>query len=240
MRAWPWLAAALALGGCARCGGAGDGARAGADAAVARVKHSSDMQTTLLTAFPEPRGTNIIEGRVVLRRRYEALPEGVFEAWMRRQGFAEADGGFVRKPFVVSRVGPDEVTLTFPVDEAFVERAFTTTNSLSTMEMGLYFPRGLPVALETYDFTLHYRAKPERVAYLTRQLVELLLANSQWRLGPTPEGWGSPPDDGGFGEVPERFKVRLEEASRPATMTVRRDGGEVWVHYALVTDAPAP
>lgn len=234
-----------ALSSCARCGSspapdAGVSAPAAVpDAAVAHAKHSVDLRTALLVAYPEYRGTTILDGHAALRRTYEALPEDAWAKSVQANGFVEVDGGLARKPFLLERPAPNVAVLSMRVDGEVVEKVFEAPMALSSMEMGLYLPRGLPVAGETYELFLHYGVMPHRRAgFLSRQVVELLLRNGQWTLGATPEGWGPQPDDGGFGEVPEHFTVTLKEAGRPATLTVQRDAGEVRLTYALVTDAP--
>jgi hypothetical protein len=237
------LAALSLSGACARCAPAAarDAGRAEAVAPPPRARHSVDLRSALLVAFPEYRGATILDGRAALTRRYSALPA---EAWAKAvtgNGFTEFDGGLFRKPFLLERPEPEVAVLSLPVDGELVQKVFEAPTPMSSMDMGLYLPRGLPVEAEAFELALHYGAMPHRRAgFLARQVVELLLRNGQWATGATPEGWGANPDDGGYGEVPEHFTVTLRELSRPATLTVKRDAGEVRVTYRLVTDAPAP
>lgn len=241
--------AVAALSSCARCApSSATTPDAGVSAAVqlpvaapAHAKHSVDLRTALLVAYPEYRGTTILEGHSALRRTYEALPEDAWAKSVKANGFVDVDGGLTRKPFLLERPAPNVAVLSMRVDGEVVEKVFEAPMALSSMEMGLYLPRGLPVAGETYELYLHYGVMPHRRAgFLSRQVVELLLRNGQWTLDATPEGWGPQPDDGGYGEVPEHFMVTLKEAGRPATLKVQRDAGEVRLTYSLVTDAPAP
>jgi hypothetical protein len=206
------------------------------------VKRSIDLRSALLIAFPEYRGAFITEGSAVLIRRYAALPEEALARALEANRFTAApDGGFSRPPFHLARPAPSTLALTLPVDMATVEKVLQSPMSISSMEMGLYLPRGLEVDDERYALTLHYRAQsPSRGAFLARQVLELLLANGQWVPGPLPDGWEPRPDDGGYGAVPEAFEVRLTERGSGATLDVWRDGAEVRVKYQLVTDAAAP
>jgi hypothetical protein len=233
----------LGLASCARCSTTTPDAGAPVpDAGPAHVKRSTDLRTAMLVAFPEYRGVDVVDGYATLTRRYVSLPADALAKSNQGNGFtAMEDGGLFRAPFVLSRAGPDTLVLTLPVDTTVVEKVQTAPMALSSMEMGLYLPRGLPVAEEHYEFYLHYRALPaKRASFLTRQVVELLSRNSQWKAGPLPEDWGADPGDGGFGTVPERFTVTLDESMSGAHVTLSRDGADVWVRYEVVTDAPAP
>jgi hypothetical protein len=242
-----FAAVAVALSSCARCApsststpdaGAANAARV-PDAGRPHVKHSVDLRTALLVAYPEYRGTTILDGRVALKRTYEALPEDAWAQSVKANGFVEVDGGFTRTPFLLERPAPNVAVLSMRVDGEVIGKVLEAPMPLSSMDMGLFLPRGLPVAFESYELFLHYGATPhQRAGFLTRQVVELLLRNGQWTLEATPEGWGPQPDDGGLGEVPEHFTVTLKEVGRPATLKVQRDAGEVRLTYSLVTDAP--
>jgi hypothetical protein len=196
----------------------------------------------MLVAFPEYRGARLLEGHASLTRRYVSLPPAALAKSNQANGFtATDDGGFFRAPFTVTQVGPDTLVLSLVVDMGVVEKVFNAPTALSSMEMGLYLPRGLPVADERFEFAVHYEAvPPKRAAFLTRQVVELLSRNSQWKVGPLPDDWGANLPDGGLGPVPEAFTVSLEEATSGAQVTVERDGADVRVRYVVVTDAPAP
>ncbi|MEW6434338.1 MAG: hypothetical protein AB1730_22795 [Myxococcota bacterium] len=243
MRWWAMAAVALGLSACARCASPAV-VDAGAPVPVKappkqRARHSVDLRTALLVSYPEYRGSVILEGRAALTRRYVSLPDEAWAKAVKGNGFTpEADGGLVRAPFHVEREG-DVVVLWMAVDGPVLEKVFSAPTALSSMDMGLYLPRGLEVADERFELSLRYGAVPHaRAAFLSRQVVELLARSGQWKLGAVPEGWGADPGDGGYGEVPERFTVTLEEQGRPATLTVTREASEVRVVYTLVTDAP--
>jgi len=237
------LAVCLLLASCAKCGAssATDAGASAPDAGPARVKRNTDLRTAFLVAYPEYRGTRLLDGRASLTRRYETLTDDALEKARQANGFTVTeDGGLFRAPFTLTRPSQDTLVLSLLVDLAVVDKVFNAPLALSSTEMGLYLPRGLPVADERFDFFVHYEAVPAtRAAFLTRQVVELLSRNSQWKVGALPEGWGADPGDGGFGAVPERFTVTVTEAGTDATVTVTRDGADVRVEYSVVTDTPA-
>lgn len=236
------LALGLCVASCARCGSSTfDAGTPTPDAGPAHVKRSTDLRTAMLVAFPEYRGARLLEGHASLTRQYVALPAGALAKSNQANGFtATADGGFFRAPFTVTQTGPDTLVLSLDVDMGVVDRVFNAPMALSSMEMGLYLPRGLPVAFERYEFAVHYEATPKRAAFLSRQVVELLSRSSQWKVGPLPDDWGDNLADGGLGAVPENFTVSLEEVTSGAQVTLERDGADVKVRYVVVTDAPAP
>ncbi|MEW5742553.1 MAG: hypothetical protein AB1938_26785 [Myxococcota bacterium] len=236
---WAPALALLALASCVRCSTAT--ADAGFDAGQ-RVRRSTDLRSALLIAFPEYRGAFVTEGHAALTRRYVALPDEAFTRAVEGNGFkAGPDGGLFRAPFHLARPSPSTVVLSMPVDMVTVEKVLQAPLALSSMELGLYLPRGLPVAEERFELALRYQAAPPaRAGFLTRQVVELLLGNGQWTMGPVPDGWAPQPGDGGYGAVPESFAVTLTERSSGARLDVARDGGEVHMTYGLVTDAAAP
>ena len=241
---WLSVVLALACASCAKCSAPSvvDASVPVPDAGPARVKRSTDLRTAMLVAFPEYRGARLLDGHASLTRRYVSLPADALATSNQANGFAPTeDGGLFRAPFTLTRLGPDTLSLSLVVDMGVVDKVFNAPMALSSMEMGLYLPRGLPVADERYEFAVHYQAVPaSRASFLTRQLVELLTRNSQWKAGPLPDGWGADPGDGGFGAVPERFTVSVQEATSGAQVTVERDGADVRVRYVVVTDAPAP
>lgn len=228
---------------CARCAPATpDAGTPTPDAGPARVKRSTDLRSALFATLPEWRGIHLFEGRAVLTRQYVSLPDEALSKSNAANGFAPTeDGGLYKKPFHQEKAGPATLTLWMPVDLTTAEKVFTAPMALSSMEMGLYLPRGLPVARETFSLWVYYRAIPAaRAGFLTRQLVELLTGSGQWKAEALPaEGWGPNPGDGGYGEVPELFEVTLKNPGTTAQVTLKREGPEVRVRYTLETDAPA-
>lgn len=233
-----------ALASCARCGAqaVSDAGPSVPDAGRARVKRSVDLRTALIVAFPEYRGAFITGGRASLTRRYAALSDEAFTRAVEGNRFAPgADGGLVRGPLHLERLAPSTLVLWLPVDLATVDKVMQAPLAISSMEMGLYLPRGLPVEDERFVLELRYRAQsPSRAGFLTRQVAELLQGNGQWVAGALPDGWEPRPDDGGYGQVPERFEVTLTERGSGARLTISRESADVHLTYELLTDAAAP
>ncbi len=244
-----WALLSLLLVSCSRCAGPKP---APIDAGVTvRVPttHSTDLRTVLLISYPEYRGTNFKSGVARLTRTYSG--DGDWSARTRElfktnrvNELPSADGveGMLDlfRLKVVPTPGGAVGTISLPVDGETLSRLYTNPASLSTMQLGLYLPRkDVVIARDVFDFDLDYDAVSERRAsFLTRQLVELMLGNSQWKVGPLPEGWGPPPGDGGFGSVPDEFTVQLTGVVDGAVVTVKRQGRSVKVNYQLVTFEP--
>lgn len=242
--------AAVALGGCSRCGGK-EVPDAGAAVAVvqppAGKRFSTDLRTVLLTVYPEYRGTDVKLATAKLTRTLEGGGDWSARA---RELFAKnrvtetpADGG-VEGTFDLFhlRVEPTATGATasieLPIDGETLGKLYGNPNALSTLQLGLFLPReNVTISRDVFDFHLEYVVMSERRAtFITRQLVELMQTNLQWKLvGPTPEGWQPNPTDGGYGEVPEQFTVKLVGVVDGAEVTVTREIRRVTVHYRLVT-----
>lgn len=245
-----FLVAALALGGCSRCA-AKDVPDAGAAVAVAPPvgpkRFSTDLRTVLLTIYPEYRGTNVKEASAKLTRSLEGAADWPART---RELFAKnrvtevpADGG-VEGTFDLFhlRVEPGATgataTIELPVDGETLGKLYTNPNSLSTLQLGLFLPReNVTITRDVFDFHLEYVTTTERrAAFITRQLVELMQTNLQWKLvTAVPEGWQPNPTDGGYGAVPEQFTVKLVGVVDGAEVTVTRELQRVTAHYRLVT-----
>jgi hypothetical protein len=244
------LVAALALSGCSRCA-AKDVPDAGAAVAVSPPagpkRFSTDLRSVLLTVYPEYRGTDVKVASAKLTRSLEGAGDWAARA---RALFAKnkvtevpADGG-VEGTFDLFhlRVEPTAsgatASIELPVDGETLGKLYGNPNALSTMQLGLFLPReDVTISRDVFDFHLEYVTTTERRAsFLTRQLVELMQTNLQWKLvGAVPEGWQPNPTDGGYGEVPEQFTVKLVGVVDGAEVTVTREVRRVTVHYRLVT-----
>ncbi|MER2562865.1 MAG: hypothetical protein ABTQ32_19210 [Myxococcaceae bacterium] len=248
-----WLVvAALVVGaGCAKCSEK-PVVDAGAPVVVAKApkKFSTDLRTVILTIYPEYRGTAVKSGVARLQRTLKGKTE-----WQSRtrELFAKhhiaetpADGG-IEGTFDLFHFRTDETptgtvaTIELPVDGETLGRLYTNPASLSTLQLGLFLPReNVDIERDVFDFELVYVTQTEhRASFLTRQLVELMQGNGQWKLeGALPAGWEPNPTDGGYGEVPENFTVTLKGVVDGATVTVTRELRRVTVDYRLVTYEP--
>lgn len=231
---------ALLLTGCSRCAPKGP-----VDAGTVKT-FSTDLRTVVLTMFPEYRGTAVKSGVVRLTRTYAEGAE-----WQTRVRALFAKNRVVEQPsdaglsgtfdlfsFRVSKpsAGQVEAIVELPIDQDTLGRLYSNPASLSTPQLGLYLPRDVTIERDVFDFELVYEAVTDRrAAFLTRQVVELMLSNQQWTSGPLPEGWQPNLADGGYGDVPARFSVTLTGVVDGAHVTVSRDELLVTVHYQLVT-----
>lgn len=240
------LLTVLGLASCSRCTTPAP-VDAGVVAVAAAPKtFSTDLRTVLLTIFPEYRGTNVKSGVARLTRTLEGKADWNAKA---RELFAKnrvtetpAEQGvegtldLYRFRILPSPEGATAI-VELPVDGDTLGRLYSNPASLSTSHLGLYLPReNVTIARDVFDFRLEYEAVTlRRAAFLTRQVVELMQGNGQWTLGAVPEGWGPRQSDGGLGEVPEHFSVKLTGVVDGAVVTVSRDGQNVTVEYRLTT-----
>lgn len=244
-----WLLSAFALASCSRCAGSKPVPVDAGVAVKAPTTRSTDLRSVLLITYPEYRGTNFKSGIAKLTRTYsgdddwKARTKELF-ATNRVNELPSVDGVEGMLDLFRLKVAPTPGgavgTISLPIDGEILSRLYTNPASLSTMQLGLYLPRkDVTIARDVFDFDLDYDAVSERRAsFLTRQLVELMLGNAQWKVGPLPEGWGPQPGDGGYGTVPDEFTVQLTGVVDGAVVTVKRQGRSVKVNYQLVTFEP--
>lgn len=226
------LLLALALGGCAKCGGT-PGVDAGVDAG-AQVRRSIDLRTALVQAYPEYRGTALLSATAATTRVFQALTAAQRDEAFTKMGFSPADGGagWVRPPFTVTEPAPGTLHLELPLSAEDIGNLYLAPAGLSSEELALYLPRA-PAAREDFEVTLHYSSSPERSLFIVRQAVRMLVAGGSWKVTSAPARWAEQPDDGGPVELPDEFEVTVET---PGTRIAwRRARGQVWVHYRLET-----
>lgn len=199
---WLVVAALVVSAGCAKCSEK-PVVDAGAPVVVAKApkKFSTDLRTVILTIYPEYRGTAVKSGVARLQRTLKGKTE-----WQARtrELFAKhhitetpADGG-LEGTFDLFHFRTDETptgtvaTIELPVDGETLGRLYTNPASLSTLQLGLFLPReNVDIERDVFDFELVYVTQTEhRASFLTRQLVELMQGNGQWKLeGALPAGW---------------------------------------------------
>jgi hypothetical protein len=224
----------------------------GVDGGARRTQPSTDLRTTLNSIFPEYRGASIRFGRASLTREVAPVTAAAFEAAMRGEGYfhradagvgagvdAGADLGQVFRRFGVSVQRIDERTLTawVDIDDENVGTLLSVPKSLSTVEMGRWFPRAFAARQEWFETRLDYEtATEDRAAFLSRQLVRLLLSNEQWRLdGEPPEGLNARNAGASNVPAPREFSVQLTERNTSATIRLHRDGSHVQVVFRMAT-----
>jgi hypothetical protein len=245
---WPVVAVLALAGACAKGGPAP--VDAGSAAPAARVRHSTDLRSALVLAFPEYRGVPQVQAEAIVIRELSGARDwaAVRAEHLQRQAFTpDPEGGLggARPPYrfeLDPRGDRATATLVLPVDGETIMRVFQTPSAVSSADLALLLPRGGGLVTERDVFELHvsYAALPEsRAAFLVRQVARLLLDNGQWKPRTLPERWGESLDAGPE-VLPERFDLELESQQDGATLWVHREGRFVDVLYTLVTDAPAP
>lgn len=243
-----WLVVVLVgAAGCSRCSKE-TVVDAGAPVVVVKepTRFSTDLRTVLLTIYPEYRGTNLRSGVARLTRTLVGQ-----EDWAKRARELYAKNRVTETPAdagvegtldlfrfrIAETPGGATAVIELPVDGETIGKLYTNPASLSSMQLGQYLPReGVTIDRDVFDFRLEYDASTEkRAAFLTRQLVELMLGNGQWKPGPIPTGWEPNLEDGGYGGVPGAFDVTLTGLVDGATVTLTRDGTRINLEYRLVT-----
>lgn len=232
---WSALALFFVSASCSRCS-----EPLVIDAGAPHVKRQTDLRSTLLIAYPEYRGTRVTSGRALLTRRVLGVPADAEAAAVKRleaNQFVRSGEAWVRAPYKATISGA-HFTMEVPLTQETVDTLFMAPNAMGSTDMAMWFPRGagaLPVASETFELELSYVASsPHRAEFLTRQVITLLLGNSQWRAPNLPTGWAV---DGG---QPAAFDTVIEQPSNHATLAIRRAEAQVFLHYTLVTDEPSP
>jgi hypothetical protein len=211
---------------------------------------STDLRSVLLLVYPEYRGTNLVSARTRLSRTlsgekdWNALAHALFA---KNKVAEKPDDGGVAGTFdlfelrIVPGTKGATGTIELPIDGETLGRLYTNPASLSSAQLGLWLPKeGVTITREVFDFDLVYDAVSEnRAGFVTRQLVDLLLGNSQWTVdGALPDGWEPAPPDGGRGPVPSTFSVSLTGVVDGAKVAVTRAGRRVTVRYTLTTFEP--
>ncbi len=206
------------------------------------TKRQTDLRSTLLIIYPEYRGTRVSTGHATLTRWASGVSVSRATETLERNGFRAEAGRWVRPPFTAyvsenaAWPGVTTLQLELPLKQDTVERLFMTPAAMSTLDLGMWWPRDPNAFIEKEQFELFlgYDAQPPgRGAFLTQQLVRLLLGSGQWEATkPLPADWAV---DGG---ALERFEATLQDRSSRALVNVFREGDGVTVSYTLVTDEP--
>jgi hypothetical protein len=204
--------------GCGRCG------KATVDAGTLTTAYSHiDLRTALFTVFPEFRGARLVKGEAVLTRKIRwtgsgEVSEALNAAWKQQA------------PFFV-RARADALEIGVPITDDDVPKLLQTPAPMGSEQLRHYLPAlpGAQALGETFTMTIEYEAKPDRAAFLTHQLVDILTAG-EWRADALPTGWQvEKRGDGGVGAVPEAFTMSLTRSHAATRITIERNGGSVKV-----------
>lgn len=227
---WVAVLTLMTLAACTRCAPKHE-ADAG-QAAVQKLgspKHSIDFRTAIIWIYPEYRGTAVLETTATLTRTMPGLTDAQRDDALKALHWEPAqDGGWAFSTFHLTQLAPDTlaVTVAYTVDQ--LGHLYVAPTGLTSQELGLYLPRGVPIGAERFTFDVRYVSSPERSRELLRQAVTLLLANGQWKASVPPEEWtdAMPPAPG------ERVVLNGPDG---AVITFERTGGKVFAQYALDT-----
>ncbi len=217
------VVASLLLAGCSKCGESPKVVDAGQP-----VRRSIDVRTALVYAYPEYRGTALIDTTARVTREIPGLTEASRDEALKKLKYeAASDGGagWNLSQFHVEQVGPQALQVSVSLDADHVGHLYIAHTGLSSQEMAMYLPRDLPTGTERFELELHYSSSPEKCAALVQQAVSLLQATQQWTVLRAPE-W-----DGG---VPDEFVAEMKN-DNGARVTWERARGQVHVVYSLVT-----
>jgi hypothetical protein len=215
-------------------------------------RFSTDLRAVLLTVFPEYRGTSVKRASATLTRQLSGSNDwpATMRALFARNRVTEIpdDGGVSGRfdLFVLRLVeapgGRATATISLPIDEEVLGKLYTNPAALSTEQLGLYLPKeGLRFEGDEFSFELEYDTTTDRrAAFLSRQLIELLLGNGQWRIdGNLPQGWQPNPADGGYGDVPDTFSLEVLGVVDGARVSLHRASSHIHLVYRLATLIPA-
>ncbi len=232
------LAALLVLGAsCSRGGpvaldaGVAD---AGGDAGVVVERRSVDLRTAIIYAYPEYRGTAVLETTARVTRVIPGLTQRQRDAALYKLKFERAeDGGWELNSFHLSQLAPDTLSVAVSYDPDQLGHLYIAVTGLTSMELGMYLPRELPTGREFFTLDVRYASSPGRCLELVRQAVSLLLANGQWRVEGFLPNW----TDAGEVVAPSEEEVVVTSVDG-ARLTFHRTRGQVRVQYFLETVTP--
>ncbi|MHB8878477.1 MAG: hypothetical protein ACYC8T_32675 [Myxococcaceae bacterium] len=248
-RVWGVLLVALALFSCERC--SRPPAAPVNDTGLPGQTRATDLRTALMTIFPEIRGATVTAGYAQLSRELDWQPPAgtslaqALAGPMAAKGFAPPDGGEaeligVRSSFTLHatrRGGHVVVSIRLPLENTQVTELYQSPAPLSTETMATYLavPKGARPVSETFVLAIDYAGREERVDFLVRQLVDMLVAG-YWTASKLPEGWEpTRRPDGGVGGVPASFELTLNRAAPATEIHIERDGPRVHVELLQPT-----
>lgn len=222
------IAAVVLAAGCSKCG-APNAPDAAVDAgrAITREKRTIDVRTALIYAYPEYRGTALLDTTVRVRREIPGLTDASRDAALAKLNFVASDAGsgWDLSQFHVEAIGPETLEITITLDADHVGHLYIAPTGLSSQQMALYLPRELPTRSEVFELDLHYSSSAERCVQLIEQAKTLLLGTQQWKVVRAPDF------DAG---VPDEFTVELKNDDG-ATVKWERVRGQVHALYSLRT-----
>lgn len=220
----------VASSSCSRCGSART-VDAGPSAPVRVERRSVDLRTALIYVYPEYRGTATLSVSARVTRTIPGLTAAQRDEALQKLKWAAAeDGGWRLANFHLTQESAGQLSVSLSYDVEQLGTLYVSPTALTSMELGLYLPRELPVGDEEFVFEVHYASSPERSSQLVRQAVHLLLGNGQWKA----KGEVPPPLDAGATPVPDDETASVL-GPEGAVVTFHRTGGQVHARYVLQT-----
>jgi hypothetical protein len=205
-------------------------------------KQSTDIQQPLMALAPEVRGAKIDSTRLTLTRTLVSdLSASEFQSEARKLNLIEIDGGFAREPFLLSQLNAKTLQLSMEISEDTLGKIMTSPLPITTEEMGLNFPRHLPVGRELFVFEIQYSTRVQsRAALLTEFASTHMASSNQWKItSALPAHWNEKVD-AGTTLLPDDFSVQLEHVQLRAKVHLHRRENKINGRYELVTIESIP
>lgn len=225
------LAALAFVAGCSKCGGekTADAAVVDAGAVPSQqvARRTAEVRMALIQAYPEYRGTALIDTVARVTREIPGLTEKSRDEALAKLRYEKSDAGsgWDLVQFHLEQRGPTTLEVSVPLNADQVGQLYVVPVGLSSQQLAMYLPRELPVGAERFELELNYSSSPEKCAQLVNQAMSLLLATQQWKVVRAPD-W-----DAG---VPETFTAEVKD-DNGVTIVWERVRGRVHVLYTMKT-----
>lgn len=185
------------VAGCSKCGGDKNVVDASVDAGPPKLveRRSVDVRTALIQAYPEYRGTALLDTTARVVREIPGLTDANRDAAIKKLNYESVDGGWKLAQFQLTQPKPNTLEVEVSLNVEQVGQLYTVPVGLSSQQMAMYLPRELPVGKERFEMELNYSSSAEVCVQLIAQAIALLRSTQQWTMvrGPDLDA-GVPPD----------------------------------------------
>lgn len=219
------VAALVLVAGCSKCGSEKPVVDAGPVPSQRVERRSVEVRMALIQAYPEYRGTALIDTVARVTREIPGLTDASRDEALAKLHYEKGDGGWDLLQFHLEQRSPTTLEVSVPLNADQVGQLYVVPVGLSSQQLAMYLPRELPVGAEHFELELNYSSSPEKCEQLIHQAMSLLLATQQWKAVRAPD-W-----DAG---VPESFTAEVKNENG-AVITWERVRGRVHVVYAFPT-----